>query len=105
VNNILRVTPFEGTPRRLHTLADMNMYKRVYATLPAAVLAAQRARVRTGEPAAIKTLWERREKSFLAIDVEWSERNPATALEWGYAAVRCGHLARSVLPVCTMLFD
>jgi hypothetical protein len=92
VNNILRVVPFETTPRRLHTIADYNTYKRVYATLPAAVLSAARVRVRAGEPATIRTLWERREKTFLAVDIKWSERNPLTALEWGYAAVRCGHL-------------
>lgn len=28
----------------------------------------------------------------MAIDFEWNERNEKTVLEWGYAAVRCGHL-------------
>jgi hypothetical protein len=33
----------------------------------------------------------------MAIDFEWSERNPNSALEWGYAAARCGHLAEYVI--------
>jgi hypothetical protein len=69
------------------------MYKKLHATLPAAVLAALKTRVRAGDPSAIRNLWNKREKTFMAVDFEWSERNPSTLLEWGYAAVRCGHLA------------
>ena len=67
-------------------------YKKLHATLPAIVLSALKTRVRGGEPKAIRELWNKKDKTFLAIDFEWSERNEKTCLEWGYAAVRCGHL-------------
>lgn len=90
--NILQVTPFENTNRHLRNVSDYPSYKKLHSTLPAAVLAALKTRVRTGEPKAIQELWDRRDKTFLAIDFEWSERNQKSCLEWGYAAVRCGHL-------------
>lgn len=99
VDNILRVSPFETTQRHLRTVSDYPGYKKLYATLPAAVLAALKVRVRNGEPRAIQEIWEARDKTFLAIDFEWSERNNSTCLEWGYAAVRCGHLEASVGPL------
>lgn len=40
----------------------------------------------------VKDLWDTRDKTFLAIDFELNERNEKTVLEFGYAAVRCGHL-------------
>lgn len=107
------MTPFESTPRPLRTLADYPAYKRLYATLPATALSALKARVRAGDPAAVRSLWGQpqtggedvtnegdggaesnagRDKTFLAIDFEWNERNVKSVLEWGYAAVRCGHL-------------
>ncbi|EMD42261.1 hypothetical protein CERSUDRAFT_110792 [Gelatoporia subvermispora B] len=92
VDNILYVSPFETGQRHLRTISDYSGYKKLHATLPAAVLAALKVRVRNGEPRAIQEIWEARDKTFLAIDFEWSERNNSTCLEWGYAAVRCGHL-------------
>ncbi|KAF9055729.1 hypothetical protein BJ165DRAFT_1428251 [Panaeolus papilionaceus] len=90
--NILQVTPFETTNRHLRRVADYASYKKLHSTLPAAVLSALRARVKTGSPNAIKDVWESKDKSFLSISFEWSERNEKSVLEWGYAAVRCGHL-------------
>ncbi|RDB24462.1 hypothetical protein Hypma_008383 [Hypsizygus marmoreus] len=90
--NILQVTPFETTTRHLRHISDHASYKRLHSTLPAAVLSALKTRVRAGEPKAVRSLWEGRDKTFLAIDFEWSERNEKSCLEWGYAAVRCGHL-------------
>ncbi|PSS36788.1 hypothetical protein PHLCEN_2v1332 [Hermanssonia centrifuga] len=92
VDNILRVSPFETTQRHLRTISDYGLYKKLHTTLPAAVLAALKVRVRDGEPKAIRELWQMRDKTFLAIDFEWSERNTASCLEWGYAAARCNHL-------------
>lgn len=93
---MLCVTPLETSPRRLHTVSDWASYKKLHAMLPAAILAALKARVRSGDPQAIRDLWNTRDKTFLAIDFEWSERNPNTVLEWGYAALRCGHLSALV---------
>ena len=90
--NILRVSPFEASQRHLRTVSDYGMYKKLYSTLPAAVLASSKQRVRDGEHKAIQELWQSRDKTFLAIDFEWSERNTSSCLEWGYAAVRCSHL-------------
>ncbi len=53
--------------------------------------------MRNGEPQSVRELWASRDKTFLAIDFEWSERNSASCVEWGYAAVRCGHLITLVL--------
>ncbi len=92
MDNILRVSPFETTQRHLRTISDYGLYKKLHTTLPAAVLAALKVRVRDGEPKAIRELWQMRDKTFLAIDFEWSERNTASCLEWGYAAARCNHL-------------
>lgn len=91
-DNMLKVAHFETSQRHLRNVADWATYKKLYTTLPAVALAAFKTRVRAGEPKAIRELWAKRDKTFLAIDFEWSERNPATFLEWGYAAVRCGHL-------------
>ena len=94
--NILQVTPFENTNRHLRNISDYPSYRKLHSTLPAAVLAALKTRVRTGEPKAIRELWDKRDKTFLAVDFEWSERNEKSCLEWGYAAVRCGHLEACV---------
>jgi hypothetical protein len=91
-DNMLKVAHFETSQRHLRNVADWATYKKLYTTLPAVALAAFKTRIRAGEPKAIRELWAKRDKTFLAIDFEWSERNPATFLEWGYAAVRCGHL-------------
>ncbi|KAF5352793.1 hypothetical protein D9756_006207 [Leucocoprinus leucothites] len=90
--NILQVTPFETSPRHLRNISDYATYKRLYSTLPAAVLAAQRTRVRAGDSKTIKELWAKRDKTFLALSFVWSERNEKSCLEFGYAAVRCGHM-------------
>ncbi len=92
VDNVLKVHPFETHQRQLRTISDFTSYKKLHATLRAVYLSALKARIRLGEPRAIQELWDLRDKSFLAIDFESSERNAATVLEWGYAAVRCGHL-------------
>lgn len=96
VDNILRVSPFETSQRHLRTVSDYSLYKKLYSTLPAAVLASSKQRIRDGEPKAIQELWQSRDKTFLAVDFEWSERNTSSCLEWGYAAVRCSHLEASV---------
>ncbi|KAJ7645815.1 hypothetical protein B0H17DRAFT_959350 [Mycena rosella] len=90
--NILQVSPFESSSRHLRTVSDYASYKKLHSTLPAAVLSALKLRVRAGEPKAVRELWAARDRTFLAIDFEWSERNEKSCLEWGYAAVRCGHL-------------
>ncbi|PPQ77562.1 hypothetical protein CVT25_011422 [Psilocybe cyanescens] len=90
--NILQISPFETASRHLRHVSDYSSYKKLHSTLPAVVLSALKTRVRSGEPKAIKNLWEKKDKTFLAIDFEWNERNEKTVLEWGYAAVRCGHL-------------
>ncbi|KAI0059416.1 hypothetical protein BV25DRAFT_1918451 [Artomyces pyxidatus] len=92
VDHILKVDPFENHQRHLRTVTDYASYKKLHATLRAVFLAAQKTRIRSGEPKAIQELWEEKDKTFLAIDFENSERNPSSVLEWGYAAVRCGHL-------------
>lgn len=92
MDNMLKVTPFENSQRHLRTISDYATYKKLHQTLPAAVLVALKTRIRSGEPKAIRELWEQKDKTFLAIDFEWSERNTSSCLEWGYATVRCGHL-------------
>ncbi|ESK92848.1 hypothetical protein Moror_9099 [Moniliophthora roreri MCA 2997] len=91
-SNIQIVKPFETSQRRLHHVSDYTTYRKLHQTLPAHVLSAQKQRIRSGDPQAIRELWEKKDKTFLAIDFEWNERNDRTCLEWGYAAVRCGHL-------------
>ncbi|KAK1218243.1 hypothetical protein PQX77_014616 [Marasmius sp. AFHP31] len=91
--NMQRVTPFETSQRPLRQVHDYMTYRKLYNALPAAVISARKQRIKAGDPRAIKDLWESREYTFLAIDFEWNERNDKTILEWGYAAVRCGHLA------------
>ncbi|GJE89548.1 hypothetical protein PsYK624_056510 [Phanerochaete sordida] len=70
VDNILRVSPFETSQRHLRTVSDYSHYKKLYSTLPAAVLASSKQRVRDGEYKAIQELWQSRDKTFLAIDFE-----------------------------------
>lgn len=101
MDNMLKVSPFENGQRHLRTVSDFATYRKLHQTLPAAVLVALKARIKNGDPHAIKQLWEKRDKTFLAIDFEWSERNPSSCLEWGYATVRCGHLDTYVVdPSC-----
>ncbi|KAK2462867.1 hypothetical protein APHAL10511_005065 [Amanita phalloides] len=90
--NILRVVPFETTNRHLRTISDHASYKKLHSTLPAIVLTALKGRIKAGDPDTIKELWDKRDKTFMAIDFEWSERNEKSCLEFGYAAMRCAHL-------------
>lgn len=92
VDNVVKVQPFETNQRHLRTISDYASYKKLHGTLRGVYLSAFKARIRFGEPRLIQELWDLRDKSFLAIDFESSERNAAAILEWGYAAVRCGHL-------------
>jgi hypothetical protein len=91
-DHILKVTPFETQQRHLRTVSDYATYQKLYQTLPAVMLGGLKARIRGGDPKAIFDLWHQRNKTFLAMDFETAERNSSTILEWGYAAVRCGHL-------------
>ncbi|EIW87396.1 hypothetical protein CONPUDRAFT_161941 [Coniophora puteana RWD-64-598 SS2] len=91
-SNIVRVSPLETANRILIRVSDWAAYKRVHATLPAVMLSGMRLRVRVGDMRAIRELWGKREKTFMAVDFEWSERNTSTVLEWGYATMRCGFL-------------
>ncbi|KAG7086625.1 hypothetical protein E1B28_002567 [Marasmius oreades] len=90
--NIQQIVPFEASQRQLRHVHDYMTYRKLYNALPAAVVSARKQRIKAGEPKVIRELWESREHTFLAIDFEWNERNDRTILEWGYAAVRCGHL-------------
>lgn len=90
--NILQVTPFETANRHLRHVSDYSSYKKLHSSLPAVVLSALKVRVKAGEPKAIQDLWDKKDKTFLAIDFEWNERNEKSVFEWGYAAVRCAHL-------------
>ncbi|KZT73254.1 hypothetical protein DAEQUDRAFT_703597 [Daedalea quercina L-15889] len=92
VHCIQFVTPFETNQRHVRKISDAATYRKVHATLPAVRLAAQKTRAKSGEPRTIQELWASKDKTFLAIDFEWSERNPSTVLEWGYAAMRCSFL-------------
>ncbi|KIJ53700.1 hypothetical protein M422DRAFT_73927 [Sphaerobolus stellatus SS14] len=91
-DNILQVTSFETHNRHIRRVIDAASYKKLHATLPATILAAQKARIRAGDATLIKELWNKKDRTFLAMDFEWSERNKSSCLEWGYAAVRCAHL-------------
>ena len=97
--HVLKVTPFETQQRHLRTISDYATYQKLFETLPAVALGALKARIRSGDPTSVFDLWHQRSKTFIAIDFECHERNPATILEWGYAAVRCGHLDACV-PCC-----
>lgn len=90
--NMIEVTPFETAQRQLRQVTDEYTYRKLYGTLPAIVLAAQKHKVRGGDPNSIREIWTKRDKTFLVIDFEWNEKNNQTVLEFGYAAVRCGHL-------------
>lgn len=102
--NVLQVTPFETAQRHLRNVSDYTSYRKLHATLPAVALVAARQRVRAGEPKALRQLWDAKDKTFLALDFEWNERNEKSALEWGYAAVRCGHLYSLALHTVLQLF-
>jgi len=106
LDNFLRITPYETSTRPLRTISDMLTYRKAHSTLSGAALVSLKTRIRAGESKFIQQLWNSREKTFLAIDFEWSERNTSSCLEWGYAAVRCGHLdvsvVRSPLPYDTV---
>ncbi|KAI0033955.1 hypothetical protein K488DRAFT_77531 [Vararia minispora EC-137] len=92
VDHILKITPFETQQRHLRTISDYQTYQKLHQTMPAVMLGALKARIRSGDPKSVIDLWHQRNKTFIAIDFECAERNAATILEWGYTAVRCGHL-------------
>lgn len=46
----IAVIPYEHGQRQLRHISDVNVYKKLHNTLPAAVLAALRARVKHGNP-------------------------------------------------------
>ncbi|KAG8895839.1 hypothetical protein FRC00_006833 [Tulasnella sp. 408] len=92
--NMTAVIPYEHGQRQLRHISDVNMYKKLHNTLPAAVLAALRSRVKHGNPKEILRLWQRKDMTFLALDFEWSEKSFVT-LEMGYAAIRSAHLEAS----------
>ncbi|KAG8996702.1 hypothetical protein FRB94_011566 [Tulasnella sp. JGI-2019a] len=88
------ITAYEHHQRQLRNITDINIYKKVYNTLPAAQFAALKNRVKNGNPKELAQLWSRREKNFLALDFEWSEKSLAV-LEMGYAVIRSAHLDAS----------
>lgn len=92
LDNFLRIAPYETSTRPLRTISDMLTYRKAHSTLSGAALVSLKTRIKAGEPKFIQQLWNGREKTFLAINFEWSERNTSSCLEWGYAAVRCNHL-------------
>lgn len=98
LDNFLRIAPYETSTRPLRTISDTLAYRKAHSTLSGAALVSLKARIRAGEPKFIQQLWNSREKTFLAVDFEWSERNTSSCLEWGYAAVRCNHLDVSAIP-------
>ena len=95
LDNFLKIAPYETSTRPLRTISDTLTYRKAHSTLSGAALVSLKARIRAGESKFIQQLWNSREKTFLAIDFEWSERNTSSCLEWGYAAVRCNHLDMS----------
>ncbi|KAG8883948.1 hypothetical protein FRB98_002728 [Tulasnella sp. 332] len=88
------ITAYEHSQRQLRNITDTNIYKKVYNTLPAAQFAALKNRVKIGNPKELSQLWHRREKTFLALDFEWSEKS-LVVLEMGYAVIRSAHLDAS----------
>ena len=89
-HNILFLTPSETSLQRTRIISNATEYKELHNTLRSVGLASQKARAISGEPKIIRLLWTMKTKTFLAVDFEWSERDPSTILEWGYAAVRTG---------------
>ncbi|KAG9082187.1 hypothetical protein FRC07_014284, partial [Ceratobasidium sp. 392] len=88
ISNVMQVVPFEHSQRHLRQIADMATYRKVHATLPAAEFSAFKSRVKH----VIDRLWHSKDKSWLSIRFVWSEKS-FVPLEWGYAAVRCAHIA------------
>ncbi|KIM31759.1 hypothetical protein M408DRAFT_39522, partial [Serendipita vermifera MAFF 305830] len=93
LKSITKIQPFETRQRNMRHIDDISFYKKMYATLPGAALAARKERILSGDPHAIRELWNAKDKTFLAIDFEWSEKSPTTCLEFGYAALRSRHVA------------
>lgn len=92
----MKVQPFETRPRHMRHVDDIVFYKKIHATLPTAALAARKERIRSGDPQTIRELWNLKDKNFLAIDFEWSEKSSSTCLEFGYAALRSRYVASCV---------
>jgi hypothetical protein len=102
VDNMFVVEPFETGSRHLRTISDWANYKKLHSSLPAVAAASFKARVKSGDIKAVREVWEKKDKTFLAVDFEWSERNHSSVLEWGYAAVRCSNL--TVLAIFGVIF-
>jgi len=85
------VQAFETSQRHLRTISDAAAYKKLFATLPAAVLSARRVRVRQGDVVAIRKLWTARESIWLSVSCEVSERT-GNLHAWGYSVLRAPHL-------------
>lgn len=85
------ITPFEARNQLTTFLISSEVeYRKVFSILPSVQLKAQMERARKGEPGVVRDLWVARNKTFLAIDFEWSETDPSKVLEWGYAVIQCG---------------
>ncbi|CAG7853858.1 SubName: Full=Uncharacterized protein {ECO:0000313/EMBL:CCA70136.1} [Serendipita indica DSM 11827] len=95
VANMTKIRPFERNPQTMHYIDSISAYERLHATLPAVALAAQKKQIYAGSTRIIEMLWKAKDKTFLAIDFEWAERDPSSILEFGYAALRARHLVKT----------
>jgi hypothetical protein len=68
-------------------IAGSSSYKDLHSTLSVAFLAAQKERIRDGDPQSINKVWNSKGFNIVAIDFEWSERDPSVPLEFGYAVL------------------
>jgi len=98
-----KIQPFETRSRRMRHVDDISFYKKMHAMLPNAALAARKERLRSGDPLTVRELWNSKDKNFLAIDFEWSEKTPSICLEFGYAALRSGYVASYVWSILPLL--
>ena len=66
---MLQVRPFESAQRPLRKVCDWSTYKKLHASLPTIILSAVKQRVRAGEPKTVREMWDKRDKTFLALDL------------------------------------
>ena len=88
--------PFEKGPKLLRRVSNVQDYNKMQSFFPAAVILSTKDRVCQGDITMIQKLWDSKDKTFLAVSFEWSERNASSCLEFGYSAARCSHLDASV---------